>query len=226
MDEIYPGLIKEIILYVKNPIIKKVLLINNIKNRLAPLIMLQMLRTPERIFSQKENYDNILENIENNLINEEDVFQREDKLRMIKKYYQKKYYKGMVLRQINDKNQINKYTKVILNRTWLLYYNNTNTDFITSDNPVILYNFINKTVGMPNGIGRDDTIIATPVTPKYYILMIPNMYLFGKMRENYDNECIVVTEQEIIETLNRQQYKNSIRQIYGNDKKVLKKYAF
>ena len=79
---------------------------------------------------------------------------------------------------------------------------------------------------MGNGIGRSDTTIVIPITPQYCILLIPSMYLFGKLKEIYNDECIDVKEKEIIETLNRQQYKNCIRQIYGNNIKLLKKYTF
>lgn len=224
MDNKYPELIKELISYTKNPVIKKVLLMNNIKERLARIIVIQMLRTPERIFSQNENYISILESLENELKNEDQVFQKEEKIKLLNKYKQEKYYKGMVLKEINDKSLLEKFTRVILNRTWLLYYNNTELDFITSDNPVILYNHVNKTIGMVNGIGRDDTVISIPITPKYYILMLPNMYLFGKLKEKFDNELILIKEENVIEILNKQQSENCKRQIYSNNIKLLQKY--
>ncbi len=224
VDKEFPKLIRELISYVKNPLIQKPLNMNNIKARLSVNVVLQLLRTPERIYSQREKYNERLDQIFRELEEKNININRKEIQEALEKYKKDEYYKGIMLRLINDKPRLKKYIAILLNKTWLLYYNNTNIEFITSDNPVILYNFIDKTVGLCNGIARSDTFIMMPLTPKFLLFIAPNYYMMGFLKKLYDNTLIKVDEISVVENCNYRQVENSMRQIYGNDYDLIKRY--
>lgn len=187
----------------------------NIKQELALIMVIQMLRTPERIFSQTDLYDKILKDFRTDL-NNEDVIDKEEKLKILEKYSSKEYYKGIALRGMNIPEKLIKYVNILLDRTWVIYKNGTKNKFITSDNPLILYNFINGNIGMKNGIGRLDTIIIYPITPEYLIELVPKQFLLGRFFEEYNNKYIFVKEEDFINKMNKLQIDNAIRQVYGS----------
>lgn len=214
IDKNVPNIIRKIKQNCEINIMDKPFQVGNIKQDIALIMIIQMLRTPERIFSQTELYNEILDSFMKEL-NDNNVSDKEEKIKIIQKYNSKEYYKGIALRGINMPEQLIKYANILLTKTWVIYKNNTRNKFITSDNPVILYNFINKSIGMENGIGRKDTIILYPITPQYLIELFPKQYLFGKVFELYNNKCILLKEDNFVDNMNKLQYKNSNRQIYG-----------
>ena len=58
-----------------------------------------------------------------------------------------------------------------------MFKNVSSIPFITSDNPLIRYNY--RTGIHNDGIARNDVFIGFPVTKKYYLAIVPNHYILG-----------------------------------------------
>ena len=214
IDNIIPKVIGKTISNCKLLGINKPLQDKKLKEDLALIIVIQMLRTPERIFSQTETYDKILNDFYKEL-KESETIDKEKKLEFLEKLFSREYYKGFLLRDINMPDRLVKYVTTLLNKTWIIYRNNLQYKFYTSDNPVVLYNFLDKSVGLENGIGRTDTIILYPISPEFLIELVPTQYLFGELFRKYNDKCILIENDNFVKRMNQLQYQNAKRQIFG-----------
>ncbi len=160
--------------------IEKPLSINNIKEQLALAMVIQSLRIPQRIYSQKNTYFDIL-NCLFDSVAKQNIFDDKFLEELKTKFSSEMYYKDIFFEVANNEYRIDKFAQVLLRKTWIIFVNRTDVDFLIGDNPVLIYDFVNKSTGIHNGFSNAETIIAYPITPKYMIAIFPNQYLFGKM---------------------------------------------
>lgn len=209
------NVISEFIEIVRKPYVRKPLSISDIKKRLALIIIMQTLRIPARIYSQKDIYFNIANEYLAPLEKSIDISHLKEVV------LNDMYYKNIIFTHINKTETISKYIDVIMDRTWIVYENNTKLDFIIGDNPAIIYDFVDKVAGIQNGIASDKTMISFPISPRYLIAIFPKQYLFGKLELNYFNERIVINEENIIKTYNNLQFKGADRFVFAKNKQEL-----
>lgn len=192
----------------------------NLKIKLINIILHQMLRTHEKIYSFFDNYPNEMEKIF-----EESKIQKLKEQYDIKRYKEilkkESSYKSFMLPVINNvaNNDILKF--ILLNKTWTIFCNYTNMKFITSDRPVVLYNYEKKKVSIKNGIANKTTLLAYPISPKYMIVIFPNEYLGGALKIVNNFGRIPCENTDVIEAYNVRQILNASRQVYSSDKTVL-----
>jgi len=97
-----------------------------------------------------------------------------------------------------------------------LLLNNTENNFITSDNPVIFYNqFLKKrkAFGGIAGLGVKGLEILFPISPRHYIIFYDgDIYRVGESNDS----IVVITEKKDVNALNILQYLNARENLYFN----------
>ena len=117
---------------------------------------------------------------------------------------------------IAEVDRLEKFSKVLVDKIWLIYFNNSSVPFITSDSPVVMYNFIRNSVSYAdNGVGRDDTFIYYPLSSKILIKIVPRNFLGVKV-ESLNNTLAVLSNHDItfINSVNNLQARHAERQIF------------
>ena len=105
--------------------------------------------------------------------------------------------KDITFDAISDSERLTEFAKILEDRIWTIDCNNTVIPFITSDNPVILYNFINGTADYKSsGIGRQDTIILFPLSSRHLLQIFPKE-LLGKTGIKIDGSMIAINKKDI-----------------------------
>lgn len=93
------------------------------------------------------------------------------------------FIRDMTIPLIAEKGRLDKLSEVLADKIWLIYFNNSSVPFITSDSPVVMYNFISNSVSYAdNGVGRDDTFIYYPLSSKILIKIVPRNFWGGNMK--------------------------------------------
>ena len=90
--------------------------------------------------------------------------------------------KNIVLTNINDRTKNDSYCRDLTKKIWILYINKVYRcfPFITSDNPIVMYNVLKKSFSRSdNGIGNDNSIIYVPLCPYLAIGIYPEGYRFS-----------------------------------------------
>lgn len=105
----------------------------------------------------------------------------------------------------------------------ILLQNNTNTKFITSDNPVVKYNqFLEhrNTVGSNVGLSTKGLQIFFPLTPDFCILFYDiTVYKIGNRKQT----VIIVSDTNDIDQLNKLQIINAYNNVFFNEQ-ITKEY--
>ena len=100
--------------------------------------------------------------------------------------------------------------EILSGKTWNIYINNLDIPLFTSDNPVVLYNFLTESFDYyNNGLRRDDNIILFPLTDKILVHISPPS--FSKII----NESITDTKDlKYISAINRLQIEHCTNEVY------------
>lgn len=126
------------------------------------------------------------------------------------------FIRDMTIPLIAEVDRLEKLSKVLVDKIWLIYFNNSSVPFITSDSPVVMYNFIRNSVSYAdNGVGRDDTFIYYPLSSKILINIVPRNF-FGVKVESLNNTLAVLSNHDItfINSVNNLQARHAERQIF------------
>lgn len=109
---------------------------------------------------------------------------------------------------------------LIKNHAWVIYDNllHKSCPFITSDNPVVMYNLANEDMGLgtSNGIDVDDTAFFFPLTPRFLLTLYHKRNLIGHYSECYENRIQSVDEYSFISKMNSIQHIQCNRFCYSN----------
>lgn len=188
-----------------------------LKNSLSVMIYSQMFRTRRaQIYFDKLGIEVTNEVVENTLIKYNNELTDENILVITKYANDLDFIRSVEFTEFKSKKLINKCKYFLKERIWVVYKipNNSELSLITSDNPVIYYNFLTKEIGFGNnGIARKETIIIFPLTPKIVLVLYPPDMYFGAMKK-YSNKLHYLFDDRFINKLNEYQRKQSHRQIY------------
>lgn len=185
-----------------------------LKLKVINIISHQILRTREKIYSYYDEYPEELDKI----FQDERIKKIKDQNEVNKfkeMLKQESIYKSFALFMVNRVANNDKIKNVLLNRTWTIFCNKTNFDFITSDTPIVLYDYKEKIASTQNGIAGETTLLAYPLTPKYMIVIFPNDFYFGGLKLLYDNSRIEVHEEKVVKFYNKLQIDNCTKQIFA-----------
>ena len=126
------------------------------------------------------------------------------------------FIKDETIPLIADKDRLDKLSEVLADKIWLIYFNNSSVPFITSDSPVVMYNFIRNSVSYAdNGVGREDTFIYYPLSSKILIKIVTRNFLGGVMK-NLNNTLGFLSNADIsfINSVNNLQIRHAENQIF------------
>lgn len=165
------------------------------------------------VYSKKDTYERVVRRVEYYF---RDFLDLHPECQKIVNHYleDEEYYKEIILSVINDLDRIRRYSCVLYAKTWVLYHNASTVKVITSDNPIIRYNFKYDKLGVP--ISGEQTFIGFPFTPEYYLTIIPNDYLLEDVQVA-KNRCYEIGEEsrQTIQFWNQLQTRNATQFIYG-----------
>ena len=193
-------------------------IINNyIKNNLCNIIHTQLLRTR----SARLYFDKLGEDITYNMISDIEILLEEfltpEHTDILNKYKKNlDFIHSVELDKFNDKKFIKKCQIYLKEKTWVLYKNmiSKKSPFITSDNPIIFYNYLSGEKGFGyNGIARRETIIIYPLTKELLLVLYPNHLLLNGIKYISD-KLIFLNDELFIKKINNLQYTQCYRQIY------------
>ena len=189
----------------------------SLKEEMARIILSQISRTRKA----KEFFDEIGNNIKTEIIdnvykNFNKTLSEEQKLSLKKIKDDNDIIRDIELDIINGDGLLSKGIYYLMDRIWVIYKNINYREcpFITSDHPVVYYNYMNsKTDFKSNGIALNTTVIEYPINRELLLVLYPkNMYF--ELLKDYNNRIIFINENEFILRVNRLQYEQSYRQAY------------
>lgn len=127
------------------------------------------------------------------------------------------FFKNISFEFISNEERLEFYSNILIKKKWLYLINYTNVPFVTSDNPVILYNYIKNDYGYENnGIARNDSIIFFPISSNILVEILPA--LFDDLDDDINNKRVFLNEcdMKFICDINKLQINHSNREVYMN----------
>lgn len=188
-----------------------------LKKDMSKIILSQISRTRKA----REFFDEIANDIKTQIINGiykefENVLSKQHKEVLEKIRNDNDIIRSMELDTINSDRLLTKSTYYLMDRIWVIYknLNYKNCPFITSDHPVVYYNFLNnKTNLQSNGIALDCTVIQYPINRELLLVLYPRKMYFGALQK-WDNKIVFINEDTFVLNVNKTQYKQCYRQAY------------
>ena len=153
-------------------------LIESEKRLLARIICSQMLRGPNYINKQLDEGPSLISANKNLLIRAIEGNSSPKVPQIIERIKNLEItddqIKDVALATVTDEERLNRYSAILLERAWAVYYNTTFFEFLTSDCPVIQYNLLNNSTDEEHtGIARLDTALIFTLTPYIMIHILP-----------------------------------------------------
>lgn len=170
----------------------------NDKYILALMICFQISRVPAFIDRQLEKGKNICDEIIDNFFKTYGDYLSDEQVAAINRInIDRNFLMDNVLINITDDRRLEKRTKILANKVWVVYYNNSVIPFFTSDNPVLLYNIETHSIDYEdNGIGRNDSIISFPLTGRILVQLF-SPALFLNSANGIDSKRIVLENKDL-----------------------------
>lgn len=190
-----------------------------IKSNLCDIIHTQLLRTR----SARLYFDELGNNIINNMLNQTEMalegLLTAEHINVLNKYRGNlDFIHSIELDKFNDEKFVKMCQAYLKNRVWIVYknINSKNHPFITSDNPIVYYNYITRKTGFGNnGLARRETIIIYPLNKELLLVLYPNHLLFGGIKLLSD-KLVYLNDISYVMKINKLQYIQSYRQIYSS----------
>jgi len=199
-------------------------LTEEIKHDFATLMVVQLFRTP---LSRKFTYEigeptcnKVILSIREQIELLQDIEKKDQFLSVLDDFkYTEAFSKSFHLQFTTDRERIEKFVQLLVeNHSWVIYKNMyyKSIPFVTSDNPVVMYNLKSGALGLGvNGLENYTTVISMPLTPKYMISLYHKSCNFGYYSQSYENKCIAIDEPKFLSNQSFLQAEQCSRQIYG-----------
>lgn len=145
------------------------------RDALSKMIFFQFVRVPKFLERNFAKGPKICKEVANTFLKEySDILTKKQKQEIRQSKVSESFVRKVVLEMVSSEESLRKFGEVISNGIFIVSYNNTGIPFVTSDNPVILYNFKNQNMEYgDNGIANPDTVILFPISPKIMIEVAP-----------------------------------------------------
>ena len=185
------------------------------KFSLAMMIVFQIIRVPKFLKGRFQNGEVIFDETIRELIQlmPMEFISKDIEVLVDLKRERKNLIKDITIELIAQHDMLVRLAKYIENRTWLFYINNTEIPFVTSDNPVLMFNFVTNSINREDvGIGRDDTIVYYPLTSRILLELLPQ----NEDYKRFDNSIIVLGNEKLkfVKSLNTGQLLVSHKQVF------------
>lgn len=139
------------------------------------------------------------------------------------KVRQESIYEASIAPDIPTQSRFKVYEDALLNKTWMFCRNDTDIEFGTSDNPIMVYNYVDRThKPFQNGIALKTSIISYPISSSLLLLMLPPVLFFTDI-SRYNRRVITLCESDVIfiKEQNKMQYDQAYRIFIAKNKKTL-----
>ena len=106
--------------------------------------------------------------------------------------------KNVVLTSAFDEARFNRNCNALERKIWIVFYNSIRNElpFITSDNPVLLYDTNRQPVMLTElGLESNKLVIMFPLTPSLLVGIYPTSMYMGKLKE-FDRKRVVLSEKD------------------------------
>lgn len=188
-----------------------------LKKEMSKIIFSQISRTRKA----REFYDEIGNDIKTQFINGvykefNNILSKQHKEVLEKIRNDSDLVRDVQLDTINSDRLLTKSTYYLMDRIWIIYknLNYKQCPFITSDHPVVYYNFLNnKTNLQSNGIALDSTIIQYPINRELLLVLYPRKMYFGGLQK-FDNKIVFIDEDAFVLKMDKLQYEQCYKQAY------------
>lgn len=170
----------------------------NDKYILSLMICFQILRVPAFIDRQLEKGKNMCDEIIDHFFKTYGDYLSDEQVASINRInIDRNFLMDNTLINITDDQRLEKRAKILANKVWAVYYNNSVIPFFTSDNPVLMYNIVTHSIDYEdNGIGRNDSIIFFPLTGKILVQLL-SPALFLNSADGIDSKRIVLKNKDL-----------------------------
>ena len=148
------------------------------REQLSLMLVFQFARVPSFFKTKVAKGPNICKEVKKEVIEKYNSLISKEQKYIIESFEpEKDFAKNVILETISAGDYLNKFIDVLKEGVFLLYYNETELPFYTSDNPVVLYNYMTKSLKyIDNGIANSSTIIYYPLSPKVMLRVVPKGY--------------------------------------------------
>lgn len=135
-------------------------------------------------------------------------------------------FKSIICGVSTDLERIEKFASILYNRTWMFFQLEDEKEFITSDNPVMLFNAKTlEATPFKNGLLDNDTVVSFPVSPKILLVMYSQNKYFGVMN-SWDCRKTVISgnkDSKFINLQNKLQFEQCNQFVISNKESILNK---
>ncbi len=187
---------------------------NYLKKELSLIIITQLLRTEV----SKEHFTKMGLDITRNMI---DILKNglqgllsDEHNAILNKYRENKdFVYSIALEHWNSQKFIRKAQNILMNKVWIIHknLNYEKVPFVSSDNPVILYNFYTKKLGFEyNGLIKEGTIIYYPINKELLVAIYPNFKGLIKYSDTID----FLNDNKFVMNFNKSNYEQCKRQVF------------
>ena len=214
IEQNIPMIYNSIIINCKFANNKEKVLSDYLKRKLSLIIISQLLRTEvsKKHFTELglEITTNIIDGIKYSL-NQRLSKEQTDVLNKYRK--NENFVYSLALEHWNSKKFIRKATNMLMDKAWIIHKNlhYKKVPFVTSDTPVILYNFYTNKVGFEsNGLIKEGTIIYYPINKELLVALYPK----SKSLEKHNNKIDFLNDNSFVMNFNKSNYKQCERQVF------------
>ena len=124
--------------------------------------------------------------------------------------------KDILMQSMSDVSRQEERIEALLDKTWLVYENHTQLQFMTSDNPVCRRNYITNSFSYEdNALKNPNSIILFPLSPTILIKIVPN-HIFCGCHQKYDGRKFLLDKNKLpfIAASNASQMLQCYRQVF------------
>lgn len=119
---------------------------------------------------------------------------------------------------LTESERLERFASLIDTMVCTFYILRDNKQFVTSDNPVVVTGISSGKFGLGTvGLSESDCMIIYPMSPKISAALVQRSSFYALGFEHIENKKILVTEDRVLENINKFQLKQSHRQIYSKD---------
>lgn len=192
----------------------KIILSDYLKKELSLIIVSQMMRTEvSKKYFTEIGFDitsNMIENTKQSLKG----LLTDNQIGVLDKYKNNEdFIYSSALEHLNSDSFIKLTTKILQNKIWIVHrnLNYKKMPFVTSDNPVFLYNLYTNKVGFGNnGLMKEGTIIYFPINKELLIAIYPKF----KNLEKYNNKIDYLDDPNFVINFGKLNYMQCERQVF------------
>ena len=195
---------------------RSIILNKSFKRELAKIICFQQLRTKKARKMQFRLGEKVATEVLTSVENELDKYLSTEQREYLNDFkYNENFHKEITFPIITSPERLDKFIEILLKKHWVLYKTPSSKkySFLTSDNPVCMYNFSSKsTTYADNGLGVRETVIFFPVSKNLLIALYDPKTYFSLLK-NVDG-TLVVADSNFVMNINKLQYEQCLRQAY------------